>query len=123
MTRAGLWSIVLLTTVAFNLFHGPWETASWLAKIHEIAEEMMRSLPASSPPFQALYDMMRSGMGVPEGGDPDQRRHVWDMVFSSEAYKNKGSKVSLRRWYAWIAAADEYVMVWHARLLAIIVMG
>ena len=46
-----------------------------------------------------------------------------DMVYQGETFQNRGNKVSLRRWFSWIAAAHRCGKSWHAILLVMVCMG
>ena len=118
VARAGLWGTVLLTTVCFDLFHGPWESAAWFSKISEMVEEMVKSLPATNPLWTVLYQLICADLGLTPSGEIDHSRIVWDILFSSEVFKTKGEQVSLRRWFGWIASADRCLKHWHAMILA-----
>ena len=89
--------------------HGPWEGATWFSKLQQVSEEMIQSLSASNPLWNALYEQICYGMleqGIVPRGDAQHKQTMLGNMFSGEAWKVKGDKVSLRRWFSWVKAAD-----------------
>lgn len=120
---AGLWHIILLTTVVFNMPFGPWDGGAWFVKMKEQSEEMMQSLSPSNPLFDALYELICIDLCIEADGSVEHKAMIFRMVFAGDAFKVKGSKVSLRRWFSWFAAAHLYLPLWHQRLMALIGIG
>eukprot|EP00974_Lingulodinium_polyedra_P033763 3246390-Lingulodinium_polyedra.AAC.1 len=50
---SGLWWVVLLTTMAYNLCYGPWEGSGWFSKVVDGAREYFGKERTQSPLFQA----------------------------------------------------------------------
>ena len=121
--NSGLWHAVVMMCVAFNLPFGPWEGQGWFQTIKEMAEEAFQSLSPSNPLFIALYHRICLDMGIEPEGIAEHRKKVFNMIFSGRAYTMKGEKVSLRRWFSWLTAADAYLPLWHSVFLNLICIG
>ena len=85
---------------------------------------MFKSLTPSNPLFTAPYEFMCTDMDLTDAdGSPEHRQMVFDMLFAGEAYQAKGEKVTMRRWFSWIQAADQFLPKWHSVLLNLICLG
>ena len=62
-------------------------------------------------------------MGKDADGSPEHREQIFQMVFVGEAFTVKGERVSLRRLFSWLSAADKYLPLWHSRLMALLATG
>ena len=71
-----LWNTVVLTTMSFNLFHGPWGTCSWHGKVVEEASDWLELVTPRGPLFQALYERICSDMGLEPLGTPEHHMQV-----------------------------------------------
>ena len=123
VTLSHLWDVVILTTVVFNLPHGPWDGGTWHNKMKESALRIIAAMPSSNPLFVALYELICEDLGLTPSGDLDHKEAVREMMMNGDAFRVKGAKVSLRRWFSWFAAADLYLPLWHQRLMTLITIG
>ena len=123
ITGAGLWYVILLCTVVFNLPHGPWEGGKWFQDMKAMSEEESKSMSASNPLRSAVYPLVCKDLNIEAVGTPEHKGMVLEMMFAGDAFKIKGDKVSLRRWFSWLAAADKYLGLWHQRMFALIGLG
>ena len=53
--QAGLWWIILLRSVTFNLCYGPWEGSAWFEKVVVGALELFEQEQVTNPLYSALY--------------------------------------------------------------------
>ena len=83
--------------------------ATWLSKLQQLSEEMIQSLSASNPLWNALYEQICKDQGIVPRGDSQHKLMILENMFSGEAWKVKGDKVSLRRWFSLLKAADLYL--------------
>ena len=63
--------IVLLSTVLYNLSHGPWDGSAWFRKLREGASEYWSKAEAGDPLLEVLYeslclDFQEEAVGTPE---------------------------------------------------------
>ena len=118
-----LWYVVLLMVVVFNLPFGPWEGGAWYEKLLVMSEELAKSLSIANPLFIARYELLCIDLGLEASGDAVHRQIVFDMIFSSGAFRTRGEKVSLRRWFGWLSSAHKFLPHWHSRLMGIVACG
>ena len=123
VSESGLWHVILLATVVFNLPFGPWDGAAWFCKMRDMAIEMSQSVSPSNPLFTAFYQLLCFDNGFEPLATPEHCRLVFEKLFTGEAFTVKGVRVSLRRWFGWMEAAHQYLPLWHSRLFAIISIG
>ena len=95
--------VILLMVVVFNLPFGPWDGGAWYEKLLDLSEEMAKSLNTATPLFIALYELLCSDLGVEPHGDAAHRQNMFDRLFSSAAFRTRGAKISLRRWFGFVA--------------------
>ena len=115
--------VVLLMVVVFNLPFGPWQGGAWYEKLLTMSEEMAQSMNAANPLFIALYELLCADHGLEPVGDATHRKMVFDLTFSSDAFRTRGEKVSLRRWFGWLSAAHKFLPHWHSKLMGIVGLG
>eukprot|EP00974_Lingulodinium_polyedra_P111027 10738955-Lingulodinium_polyedra.AAC.1 len=121
--QAGLWWVVLLTSLTFNLCFGPWEGCAWFEKLVSAAVQYFALERVSNPLFQALYPAICRDKGLPEVGGVDHQQAILDEVASSEAWEKKGPHVANKRWFSWCQAHTFHDSVWHSRLLVLLSLG
>ena len=123
LKSSGLWYVILITTVVFNLPCGPWDGAGWWHKLIESARDFVELCPDGSRLFDELYAGLCKDEGsTPYGGTADRLerlRHLGDNV----GFQKKGPRVALRRWFSWIQSVLFHDAVWHSRAIAILSMG
>ena len=123
VSDAGLWFVVQLATIPFNLNFGPWEGCAWFARTKVMSEELIQSLTPDNPLYSALYELMCQDLQIPPEGTANHKRIVFEMAFSGSTFKTKGTKVSLNRWFAWLEAAAFFVQTWHVKLMSMLCIG
>ena len=123
VSAAGLWALVLLMTIVFNMPFGVWDSGSWFGKIKEMAAHLGETLSASDPVFCALYPLICADLGLEPEGTPEHRENILRLVLSSDAWTVNGTRVSIRRWFGWFDAGSKYLPLWHSRLLILIFIG
>ena len=72
LSDSNLWWVVILTTVALNMPHGPWEGASFHDKMKEMAGIDLKEQAAQSPLFRSLLFMICNDMGILYDGTASQ---------------------------------------------------
>eukprot|EP00974_Lingulodinium_polyedra_P088979 8626383-Lingulodinium_polyedra.AAC.1 len=55
---AGLWHVVALTSLVYNLNYGPWEGGSWFEKLRAGAQDLFATAQASDPLFNAFHRLL-----------------------------------------------------------------
>ena len=107
LKATGLWWVVIMSTVAFNLSHGPWNGSSWFEKIREGGLTLLAEEGPHSALVNALYDQMCQDHGWKATGTTAQRKRLLNELRKGEALNKKGDNVALRRWFSWVSAAKK----------------
>jgi len=115
--------IVLLSTVLYNLSHGPWDGSAWFRKLREGASEYWSKAEAGDPLLEVLYESLCLDFQEEAVGTPEHKLQVLNQAVDSNVVRKKGEKVALRRWFSWIGASRAHDKLWHARLLFISAIG
>ena len=123
LSGAMLWHVVILMFVVFNMPFGPWESHAWWNKIRESAERMLETMHPSNPLFSAFYGLICKDLDLDKRGTAEHKDMVWRTIFSNNAFRVAGNRVSLRRWFGWLSSAEFHLPLWNTRLLAITAMG
>ena len=84
---------------------------------------MIQCLSVCNPPWNSLYEQICKDRGIVPRGDAQHRLMILEKMFSGEAWKVKGDKVSLGRWFSWLKAADLYLPLWHQGFLVLVGYG
>ena len=121
--QCSLWDVVVLTTVVYNMPHGPWDGGMWFNKVRGVAEDVIRNMNASNPLFTAMYHLICNDLGLVAAGSPSHKAQVLEMVLSGDAFQVRGAKVSLRRGLSWFASSNQHLPLRHQRLMALIALG
>ena len=58
LVQGGAWDVVGMLTVVFNINHGPWKTAAWLAQSSEAGKEYFSTF--SSPTCDLCLDYLQA---------------------------------------------------------------
>ena len=72
----GLWYVVLLTSLVFNLVYGPWEGGSWFVKLQSGAKSLLQREGLGGALFERLYGAMARDRGQTPTGDNKQKREL-----------------------------------------------
>ena len=117
LQRSNLWGVVLLTTIVYNLDHGPWKEARWYVQLREAASLFTKTQSHdSSSLFRLLFPAMLRDTGDLEATLFDDEAV---QVFASlpEVFRTQTIKVSLTRWFQWVDTSKDFLKNWHRRLL------
>ena len=114
---------LLLSTVLYNLSHGPWDGSAWFRKLREGASEYWSKAEAGDPLPEVLYESLCLDFQEEAVGTPERKLQVLNRAVDSNVVRKKGEKVALRRWFSWIGASRAHDKLWHARLLFISAIG
>lgn len=123
LEKAGLWSVVLLTTVVFNLAYGPWKGSAWWRKLQEGGAELAAAAGVGDQLVEELYEAICQDLGVEAFGDAERKAEILEFAAAGQLQARKGERVTLRRRFSWMSAARDHDQVWHARLLVITAIG
>ena len=121
--HTGLWWVVLLSSLAFNLPFGPWDGSGWWEQLKEGARDLLANAPHGGPLFDALYSALCKDRREEALGYLEHTRAVLTEALGSNAFCAKGEKVALRRWFSFFKAAQVHDASWHSRLLAVVYIG
>ena len=120
---AGLWWVILLTSLTFNLCYGPCNGSAWFEKLKGGATELLAKQKVADPLFQAFYPSICNDARQTVLGTEAHQAEVLQAMATSEAFALKGHRVTLKRWFSWMDAADFHDRTWHQRLLVITSIG
>ena len=56
-------------------------------------------------------------------GDAEHKAEILEFATAGQLQARRGERVTLRRWFSWMVAAQDHDQVWHARLLVITSIG
>ena len=87
-----LWWVVLITTTAFNLPHGPWESSKFWNVIVGAMQSYVARASWSSAIFSVLYEHICHDMGCVPSGTPEHMKQMFENILMSEAFTKKGNK-------------------------------
>ena len=74
--KAGLWSVVLLSIVIFNLSYGLWEGPAWWRKHQEGGEEFAAKAQAGDLLLEGLYEPICDDLGAEAFGDDARKEEI-----------------------------------------------
>ena len=118
-----LWWVVLITTMAFNLPHGPWESSKFWNVIVGAIQSYVARASWSSASFSVLYEHICHDMGCVPSGTPEHMKQIFENILMSEAFTKKGNKTSTKRWFSWFDAFEDADKSFHSRILSFIMFG
>ena len=120
---ADVWWVVVLTTLAINLPHGPWGGSAWFHQMVEAMKDMVQRSPHGSPLFDEYDSAICRDRGADPSGGVQAKIERLEALPETSGFKAKGEKCALRRWFAWPSAAQFLDTCWHSRCLAIMYIG
>lgn len=123
LRQAGVWWVVLWTSIVYNLNYGPWEGQGWWQKQVEAGEEYLAKAGPQDPLLEQLYPAICADRGIEAVGTPEHKEALLEELLASSLFQRKGPRVALRRWFSWNLAATSHDRTWHLRLLTIMGLG
>ena len=122
--QAGLWSVVKLKGVSFNVFYGPFDSAGHWSKTLAAAKEYATKSGPGDPLFLHFLPKIAKDRCEEERlTEPGYPEEVFELVFEAVAVSRKMSKMALTRWGSWYDCWREWRPWHHLRCLAWIYMG
>jgi hypothetical protein len=122
--QAGLWSVVRLKGVSFNVFYGPFDSAGHWGKSLAAAQELAKRSGVQDPLFlHFLPKIARDRMEEERLTEPGYAEEIFELVFEAVAVSKKMSKMALTRWGSWYDCWRQWRPWHHLRCLAWIYMG
>eukprot|EP00974_Lingulodinium_polyedra_P100409 9725997-Lingulodinium_polyedra.AAC.1 len=94
--HSGLWWVILLTTMAWNLCYGPWEGCAWYEKIKGGASEFFALERATNPLFSALYGRICQDQKLPAPHTVAHKEAMLQQTQAGEAFTQKGPRITLK---------------------------
>ena len=119
----GLWWVILMSTIVYNMPHGPWESCAFWSKIVDMATDYARRSSWTSQLFKVLYESICNDLSQLATGSVAHMNTIFDSCLETMVFKRKGEKVALRRWFGWVDAAHSFDSVFHSFLLVLICLG
>ena len=118
-----LWSVVLLTSVVYNINYGPWDGSAWWHKLCQGAQAYWERATSSDMLFGAFYTSICRDQGKVDDGSHEERARLFHNLRDAHLFGAKGPRVALRRWFSWMSAHAWHDPWWHLRLLMISAIG
>ena len=118
----GLWHVVLLSSLAFNLPYGPWDGSKWSHLMLEAARDLCAHEDVAGPLFSAFYELICQDRGETPSTLAHKQQALRELS-DHRAFLAKGPRTALRRWFSWMQSASWHDGCWHARLLACVYLG
>jgi hypothetical protein len=127
LRAAGLWLLILETTLCFNLQQGPWSRAAFFQKVKTTAHDYFEQQGWSRDKiFAQLYEEITKDSDtqhLPNFGSDEHLVKTWEHCQASPIWKKKGLKVKLCRWMSYFDRAAEVLPWWNCFLLTRCVVG
>ena len=123
---AGLWYMVLETTLAFNFRQGPWQKASFFRQTVEVMEKYLDTeFGQDDELFNTFYEPLATDLGMmgPGFGTTEHMEQVKALMASSRTWQKKGLKVKLCRWMSYFDRAEEFLPLWFITVVSLCVIG
>ena len=86
---AGLWSVILLTSVTYNLQYGPWEGSGWRAKQVEAAARFLEEATPADLLFGSLFDSICRDRGLQPTGSLEEKRALLNSLPAADFLQTK----------------------------------
>lgn len=123
--RAGLWEVVLLSSVLFNINFGPYDGSKWWRTCQEAATEYFQKIGS---PRCALFLSMVPSIAKERGEahlvtEPNYAERLWEQMQSMECMQWKGPKMALCRWFSWHECYRFWRGCWSMRALIMLYWG
>jgi hypothetical protein len=120
LVDAKLWTEVLSLTHSMNCRHGPWSSCSWFRQCVESLRAHQAASTSCDPLFECLWPMMAKDdkdlVQHCEPGSRDERDLLWKHLSHVLALEKKGTRVSMTRWFHFVAAFAEFRKNYHMHL-------
>lgn len=116
--EAGMWGVVLLTMLVYNLPHGPFSEDTRFQQTREAVAEMIATRSAEdSALFNDMVGDIRWEMSFDEGGEGLSDNDIWDMIPTMECFQKKGYRVNANRFMGWVKLSTKEAPQWTMRKL------
>ena len=122
---AGIWLVILETTIVCNLRCGPFDGAAFYGQICEgVTKFFAISSGIKDALFLWLYEAITrdtlDGKLDRHFGFKTHLRETFDSIKSASCFTSKGHKVKIMRWFSWFDAVVIFLPVWHAFMMILI---
>jgi len=116
--RASLWGIVYVFSKIASIDVGPWGSSRWWQESREALDVYHKAVdPKQCPLFLELCDRIKTDLGLDDMMAGDDMEHaVWERLRA--CFDHKAQRVAISRWFGWCDAMQEWLQLWHSKLLA-----
>ena len=123
---AGVFHIVPIMKICWNLNWGPWDTAKWFRHAQESLASALNS--GAAGPLRAFFDSLLPAIARDMGNpakihEPGFGESLWSGLQKSPAVACKGPRMALCQWFSWYKAALFWDPQWHQRTFILVVWG
>jgi hypothetical protein len=124
LVLSGLWDVVLLMCLVFQMNYGPFEGAAFWRQAQDSCETWRSYHGVDCPLFRALLSRIAKDRGASDRlWDEDWVKSLVDDIGSGRDADTKGPKVSLSRWLGWEHCFDYWSKDFSLRLLYLLHIG
>ena len=120
LADCSLWWVVLLTTLAFNLNHGPWNNEAWWQEMKEGSKEVLALEQFGNPLWQSFYPWVCRDRDEPQAGTAAHQKQLLEDTRKSKLFDAKGERVATKRWFSWLKSAHYHRGHWHTQLFLLL---
>ena len=108
-----------MLSLVFNINHGPWKSAGWLAQLSQAQVEYFSRFDG---PYCDLFTNYLPDIAKDLGREDELHKEgfaeeIWEATKQSPKAHLKGPTVQLCRWYSWVHCWKYWRKAYHTRLL------
>lgn len=118
----GLFWVVLLARIVFNMPYGPWDGQAWWNTLVDTAEDLVMQLLWDGRIWQECYPRNCKDYGITPTWAREHMAKRLQFVWK-EGLKRKEERMAMSRWFGFVKCASVHLKLWHSRLLVILFMG
>lgn len=118
LTKMGWYGSVVVLTFLQNMHFGPWLGQKFWNELQDGCKEAMAH-SGSTPDeiFKTLVPHILNDKGdIARMSETDIAQSLWDNLADDPCWENKGEKISLSRWFQFVASSARFDESWHTRL-------
>jgi hypothetical protein len=123
LKAAGVWLVVLESTIAINLTAGPFDGAMFFGQLVEAMDKYMSVSSFRDALFISLYEKicrdLHDGELPVQFGKASHMQAIFLGMRTAWCFVRKGTKTKIMRWFSWFDCIMELLNVWHYFLLVL----
>eukprot|EP00971_Amphidinium_carterae_P144489 2863248-Amphidinium_carterae.1 len=121
---AGLWHLIKLKTIAWNMNYGPFQSGGHWSKVVDAGREFMKHASVSHPLFQCMLPKIARDRGETHLlGSDAYEQSIWTELEDIDKVLAKRSKMQVSRWGQWFRCFEEHRRYKSMRCLVLLFMA